>query len=195
MINEQLQKKIDFAINLLQHIPSEDIELAFSGGKDSSVILHLAKLAGIMDKCTPIYKNTTIDPKGNVAFCKSQGCEVIRPKKTFFQLIQERGFPTRRARFCCDVLKEYKIKDHVIIGVRKDESTDRAKRYSEPQICRAYGNGGKPRKDRTNVVKQYLPILEWDNQDVYDFLEHYKVDVNTLYTDNYGGGIWMYLNA
>lgn len=72
-----LDKKVERAIRLLRAIPSDDIELAFSGGKDSSVILKLAQMAGI--KFTPIYKNTTIDPSGNIQFCKSMGCTITPP--------------------------------------------------------------------------------------------------------------------
>ena len=45
-----LNKKVDFAIKLLRSIPQEDgpIEVSFSGGKDSEVILELAKMAGII---------------------------------------------------------------------------------------------------------------------------------------------------
>ena len=177
-----LEKKVDRAIRLLQSIPSDDIELAFSGGKDSSVILKLAQMAGI--KFTPIYKNTTIDPSGNVPFCKSMGCKIVAPKKTFFELIQERGFPTRRARFCCEVLKEYKIKDYVILGVRKAESTARANRYHEPEICRVYGNKGKKKADGSNYCKQYLPIVNWTDEDVKEFIEKYDVKCNPLYYVN-----------
>lgn len=74
-----LDKKVERAIKLLQAIPSDDIELAFSGGKDSSVILKLAQMAGI--KFTPIYKNTTIDPSGNISFCKDMGCIITPPIK------------------------------------------------------------------------------------------------------------------
>ena len=181
---DNLDKKVERAIKLLKAIPSDDIEIAFSGGKDSSVILSLAKMAGI--KFTAIYKNTTIDPSGNIAFCKSQGCEIRRPSKSFFQLIRERGFPTRRARFCCEVLKEYKIKDDCVIGVRKAESVARAKRYKEPQICRVYGNGGNAKKDRSNVQRQYFPIIDWTNDDIKDFIEKYNVVVNPLYYNDKG---------
>lgn len=174
-----LEKKVQRAIRLLQAIPSEDIELAFSGGKDSSVVLKLAQMAGI--KFTPIYKNTTIDPSGNIAFCKSMGCAIAPPLKSFFELVQERGFPTRRARFCCEVLKEYKIKDYVILGVRKAESVARNKRYHEPEICRVYGNKGKKKADGSNYCKQYLPIVNWTDEDVKDFIEEYNVQVNPLY--------------
>jgi phosphoadenosine phosphosulfate reductase len=174
-----LDKKVERAIRLLQAIPSYDIELAFSGGKDSSVILKLAQMAGI--KFTPIYKNTTIDPSGNIQFCKSMGCTITPPHKTFFELVQERGFPTRRARFCCEVLKEYKIKDYVIIGVRKAESTARTKRYNEPEICRVYGNKGKKKANGSNYCKHYLPIVNWTDEDVREFIEKYDVKCNPLY--------------
>lgn len=177
-----LDKKINRAIKLLQSIPSDDIELCFSGGKDSSVILELAKMAKI--KFTPIYKNTTIDPPGNISFCKERDCIIMTPKKSFFQLIQERGFPTRRARFCCAELKEYKVKDYAIVGVRKSESVARAKRYKEPEICRIYGNGGKKKRDGSNYCKHYYPILDWTDSDVFNFIERYRVKVNNLYYEN-----------
>ncbi|HRL63928.1 MAG TPA: hypothetical protein PKW64_06590 [Segatella copri] len=88
MINEQLQKKIDQSIRLLQSVQKRydgEIELAYSGGKDSDVILQLAKEAGIRYRA--IYKNTTIDPPGTIAHVKEMGVEIIRPKENFFQLI------------------------------------------------------------------------------------------------------------
>ena len=64
---DSYQKKINFALKLLKSIPeiSEDnpVEVAISGGKDSDVILQLAKEAGIPYRA--IHKCTTIDPPGN----------------------------------------------------------------------------------------------------------------------------------
>ena len=57
----ELEKKVERAIRLLQSIPQDgDIELSYSSGKDSDVILELAKMAGIPYRA--IYKATTIDP-------------------------------------------------------------------------------------------------------------------------------------
>lgn len=47
---ENLSKKVERAIKLLQSIPQhndEPIEIAYSGGKDSDVILELARMAKI----------------------------------------------------------------------------------------------------------------------------------------------------
>lgn len=140
-MTEQLQKKIDRAIRLLQSIKADEIELSYSGGKDSDVILELAKMAGI--KFRAIYKNTTIDPPYTIKHVKEKGVEIVRPKKSFFELIRKKGFPTRRSRFCCEQLKEYKILGHSIQGIRKSESVKRSKMYQEPIICRFYGTKKK----------------------------------------------------
>ena len=145
-----LDKKIKQSIRLLQRLGDTEVELSYSGGKDSDVILTLAKMAEINYRA--IYKNTTIDPSGTIAHCKENGVEIVKPKKTFFELIQNSGFPTRRARFCCDKLKEYKILDNSIQGIRRSESTKRAELYKEPVICRIYGS-------KKNHVNVFLPIL------------------------------------
>ena len=175
-MREELQKKVDFAIKLLQSIPQDgDIELSFSSGKDSDVILELAKMAGIPYRA--IYKNTTIDPAGSITHAKEMGAEVIRPKKSFFQLVSEHGYPSRYARFCCSFLKEYKVCDRAIQGIRRSESRNRAERYKEPEICRVYSAKEK--------VKVYLPILEWTDQDIEEFIKERNIKCHPLY---YRGG-------
>ena len=92
-MTEQLQKKVNFAIKLLRSIPQDkgDIELCYSGGKDSDVILELAKI------------------------------------------------------------------------------------YKEPEVCRVYRNKEKARL--------YFPILEWDLQDVEEFITLRNIKLHPLYYD------------
>lgn len=62
-MDDALQKKVERAIRLLQSVSKDNtrlLEISYSGGKDSDVILELAKMAGV--KYRAIYKNTTIDP-------------------------------------------------------------------------------------------------------------------------------------
>lgn len=173
-----LEKKVRQAIRLLQSIPQDkEIELCYSGGKDSDVILELAKMAGIPVRS--IYKCTTIDPKGTTAHCKSKGVEIVMPEVTFFKLIERKGFPTFRARFCCDKLKEYKICDAAIQGIRRVESTKREAIYKEPQICRFYGS-------KKNRVSVFLPILEWTDKDVEQFIKEREIKCHPLYYDEQG---------
>lgn len=173
----ELEKKVDFAIKLLQSIPQDgDIELSYSGGKDSDVILELAKMAGIPYRA--IYKATTIDPPGTIAHAKEMGAEVIHPKKTFFQLVSKSGFPSRFQRFCCSALKEYKICDRAIQGIRRSESRKRAEKYKEPEVCRVYSAKEK--------VKVYLPILEWTDEDVAEFIKERNIKCHPLYYSREG---------
>ena len=168
------------------------IEVSYSGGKDSDVILALTKMAGIPYRA--IYKNTTIDPPGTVKHCKDNGVEVMMPKARFFDLIAANGFPTRFVRHCCRVLKEYKVLDNAIHGIRTAESTKRAARYKdytqlddtmlfpeevaalqtkEPIVCRNYS--------KSEHVNVYLPILDWNDKDVADFVNAHGIECHPLY--------------
>lgn len=172
-----LNRKIDFAIKLLRNIPQDGpIEVCYSGGKDSDVILELAKMAGIPFEA--IYKQTTIDPPGTTTHAKENGVTIVRPKMSFFDIVRKHGCPSRFSRFCCQYLKEYKIHDRSIQGIRRCESTKRAERYKEPEYCRTYAKGEK--------VRVYLPILEWTNEDVARFIEDRKIKSAPVYYDEDG---------
>ena len=193
MITENLQRKIDRAIRLLQSVQKRydgEIEIAYSGGKDSDVILQLAKEAGIRYRA--IYKNTTIDPPGTWGHVREMGVEILRAKASFFHLVAQKGFPSRFSRFCCEKLKEYKVLDKSVIGVRKVESRKRNERYNEPTQCRYYGA-----KTEKNHVELIYPILEWTDEDVRDFIIDRKLKLAPIY---YNGGAnrrietpWLYV--
>lgn len=179
--NEAYKKKVDRAVKLIRSSVGDDVvEVSYSGGKDSDVILELVKMAGV--KYRAIYKNTTIDPPGTIAHVLSKGVEVMRPEISFFKFIEEKGFPTRRARFCCEKLKEYKVLDKAVQGIRRRESSARLKRYSveDPVICRIYGS----KKNHVNVI---LPILDWADEDVALFVSERNIRCHPLYYDKEGG--------
>lgn len=171
------ERKVDFAIKLLRDIPQDGpIEVSYSGGKDSDVILELAKMAGINYKA--IYKNTTIDRPGTIAHVKEMGATIIHPDIGMFGLIEKNGWPSRWMRFCCSHLKEYKVYYRTIQGIRRAESTRRAARYKEPEVCRTYPNGDKE--------KIYLPLLEWTDEDELRFIEERGLKCHPHYYDEDG---------
>lgn len=175
----ELADKERRAIKILRMYRGDDpIEVSYSGGKDSDIILALTKMAGIPYRA--IYKNTTIDPPYTVQHCKDNGVEVVMPKESFFDIIARKGFPTRRARFCCEVLKEYKILDNAVQGIRRSESMKRAKNYAEnePIICRNYS--------KSEHVNVYLPILDWSDKDVADFINAHGIKCHPLYYNEDG---------
>lgn len=178
-MTEQLEKKVAQAIRLLKATAPKDgspVEVAYSGGKDSDVILQLVKESGIPYRA--IYKNTTIDPPGTIKHALDMGAEMIRPEKTFFQLVAQNGFPNRNQRFCCKYIKEYKVLDRCVEGIRRCESTKRAERYQEPTACRVY------KKD--SEVEKILPILEWTDEDVVEFIKDRGIQCAPHYYDEQG---------
>lgn len=181
-MTDELQRKVDRAVKLIQSAAPKDgspIEVSYSGGKDSDVILELTRMADVEYRA--IYKNTTIDPPGTIKHCRDNGVEVLQPKISFFKLVEKKGMPTRRARFCCEKLKEYKVLDVAVQGIRRSESTARAERYDEndPIICRIYGS----KKNHVNVV---LPILSWTDRDVAEFISERGIKCHPLYYDEQG---------
>ena len=179
MITPELQKKIDFAIRLLKSYDDEKnpVEIAFSGGKDSEVILQLAKEAGIHYRA--IYRNTTIDPPGTIKHVREKGVEVLRPETSFFGLITKMGYPNRFMRFCCRYLKEKKVLDKCVLGVRKAESRKRNERYNEPTECKFYGS-------KKEHVEAIYPILTWTDADVLAYIEDRNIQLHPLYYDKNG---------
>ena len=177
-----LQKKIDQSLRLIESAYKQaakerkTLELCYSGGKDSDITLTLAKMAGVETR--PIYKNTTIDPPGTIAHVKKKEVEIIQPKYSFLDIMKKKGIPTRYARFCCSILKEYKIEDMQLVGVRRSESTKRSRLYTEPQLCRLY--------DKKEYVCQTYPILYWTEEDVKKFVERKGVECHPLYYDEKG---------
>lgn len=183
-MTDELKKKVDQAIKLLKSAGKmanghgQPLEIAYSGGKDSDVILELARMAGIEYRA--IYKNTTIDPPGTIAHARAMGVEVMQPAQSFREIMEKKGMPNRWRRFCCGILKEYKVLDYAVVGVRRDESRARSERYHEPELCRVYN------KAKGIKVRQYLPILEWSASDVAQFLTERGVKCHHLYYDEQG---------
>lgn len=83
------------------------------------------------------------------------------------------GSPTMYHRFCCKFLKEYYTSKYVIVGIRKSESVRRAKRYSEPIQCRVY--------DKKHHAQQIMPILDFTDQDILDFIQDRGIKLHYLY--------------
>ena len=178
-MTEELQKKVDRAIRLIQSAGKiadehgQPLEICYSGGKDSDVILELAKMSGVNYRA--IYKNTTIDPPGTIKHAQDRGVEIVRPKTTFRQLIEKKGMPSRLRRFCCEVLKEYKIMDYAVVGVRRDESSARKARYQEPEQCYVYNKHDKARL--------YYPLLDFTKDDIAEFVAERGITCHPLYYD------------
>lgn len=105
--------------------------LAFSGGKDSQALYHVAQLAGVRFKAH--MSLTSVDPPQVIRFVKHNypDVELHKPKMSMYDKAMEMGIlPTMRVRWCCAEYKESAGAGKVtLIGVRAAESTRRAKRH------------------------------------------------------------------
>lgn len=177
-----LEEKIETAIQTLRMYEPMALELspdgywlAFSGGKDSCVMLELAKMAGV--KYHAAYSVTTIDPPELVRFIKRHHPEVewVRQEKSMFSRLVDKsnGPPTRNMRWCC---KEYKEQGGVgwgkLIGVRVAESKRRAK------LWRTY----VPHRENGWFV---CPICYWTDDDVWNFIRLRNLPYCELYDQGF----------
>lgn len=168
--------KVQTAIDRLRAFEPKDRPywLAFSGGKDSCVILELAKMAGV--KFEAHYKVTSVDPPELVRFVKREHPEVsfdIPHDKngkpiSMWSLLKSRAVPpTRIARYCCEKLKESAGEGTITItGVRWAES---ANRKANQGVVTVFGNKARKSQDLATAgaqaTKRSGVVLNDDNDE------------------------------
>lgn len=116
----------------LRYDPEDGFWLAFSGGKDSQTLYHIAELSGV--KFKGHFSPTTVDPPQLIRFIRRYYPEVdfTKVEKSIYQMAKEKKMPpTQRLRWCCAEFKEQGGAGKVTLtGVRRQESVRRAKRQS-----------------------------------------------------------------
>lgn len=201
--------KIEAAINRLKlYEPEEGYYLAFSGGKDSQCIYHLAKLANV--KFDAHYNVTSVDQPELIRFIKEHYQDVIfdYPKDesgkvlTMWNLIPQYTIPPiRLVRYCCNKLKESSGEGRVTVtGVRWAESSRRKNRHGSVTLF-----GSKDRHTQGTILNDdndearrtvencyrtrkviVNPIIDWLDEDVWEFLNNViRVPHCELYDNGY----------
>lgn len=196
----EIEKKIKGAVELLKMCEPAALAmnpagyyLAFSGGKDSLVIYHLAKMAGV--RFEAYYHLTTVDPPELVHFIRRNYPDVIidYPPITMWNLIIKKQLPPyRNARYCCSVLKETGGEGHfVITGVRWQESRKRESRGAvevlgsrKPDLILNNDNEESRRVIENCQLKGKRlinPIISWTENEVWLFIYSQKIAYCELY--------------
>lgn len=206
------------AIEILQTFSNDEpYQLGYSGGKDSDVILHLAKKAGVPFRA--VHNLTTVDAPETVRYVRSKPEVTIEyPKMSMWQLIVKyKTPPTRLFRYCCAELKERSgIGKKLITGVRKAESRKRAENqgivtFTKPnkEIKQSVDNenlrqtaaGGVIVLNYDNAETHRMvescyrtsktlvnPILNWDDDYLWWYIRHEGIEINPLYKGGCPGG-------
>ena len=203
---QSLKKKILYSIGLIRKSEKMALRLdpvdgfynTFSGGKDSQCLYHLVKLAGV--KAKTHMNLTSVDPPEVIRFVKTQypDVELIKPKMSIYDMAKKKHIlPTRTLRWCCKKFKEMGgVGKVALVGIRKEESTRRAKRqeistsikgkrkeetfdqWSEHEEKMVTCVGGK---DKILVS----PIIYWTWRDVWEFLNTNGIPHCELYDQGY----------
>lgn len=182
-----LQEKIDDSINLIKQYETlamkhwDGYTVCFSGGKDSQVLLDLFKKSCV--KFHAVYNCTTNDEPKNVYFIRKNypDVEFILPKLNFYQLIEKnRRLPQMNTRFCCRHLKEYYGKGFTATGVRREES---ARRAQYPPVETTQHNTTID-NIKPNSKIHFRPILDWTEQDIWNYIELNNIPINPCYDDS-----------
>lgn len=155
-----LRDRIEESVKILRTFePAEGYYLAFSGGKDSTVLYAVAQEAGI--KFDAHYNVTTADPPELVRFIRQHYPDVKweRSGWTMWTLIPHKLMPpTRLSRYCCEFLKEGGGEGRVVLtGVKRSDSTSRRKTLA--YSCRKKGKA---------VV---APLINWCDDEIWAYIK------------------------
>lgn len=194
-----VRDKVKIAIERLKTFePTEGYYLAFSGGKDSQCIYHLAKEAGV--KFDAHYNLTTVDPPELIYHIRQNYPDVIidKPELSMWKLIPKKLMPpTRLARYCCEYLKERGGDGRVVVtGVRWAESVKRKKNRAAIEILTSdskkkilLNDNDEGRKLFENCQlkgKQVInPIVDWSDSDVWEYIKSRGVKYCKLYDEGF----------
>jgi len=182
-ISRPLHQKVSQAIAVLREYEPRALQLstdgfyvAFSGGKDSIVMLDLIRKSGVKHKA--YYNNTTIDPPELVKFIRTKYREVVwnNPQSGLIQQVFEKnkGLPTHKQRWCCEIYKEQGgNRIFKAIGVRAPESPRRK------GLWRVINN------HKTNHSPIICPIVYWTDSDVWEYIKKEELEYCELYDQGF----------
>lgn len=192
-----VRDKVEIAKDRLRAFePEEGYYLAFSGGKDSQCIYHLAEEAGV--KFDAHYNLTTLDPPELVQFIKRKYPDVIitYPKESMWRLIEKKGLPTRLKRWCCAELKERGGEGRICVtGVRWAESNARKERRpfevvtakKENKVLFDDNDEGRMMFENCMAKGKRIvnPIVDWLEEDVWEYLKSRGIEYCRLYDEGF----------
>ncbi len=171
--------------------------VSFSGGKDSTVVSHLVRLALNNPSILHIFGDTTLElPKSYeyVERFKEENpftpfFEEKNEENNFFEMCEEIGPPSRVKTWCCSIFKTgpmgttlANFDENILtfLGLRRGESVSRSKYKKVSQSPK--------------ILKQMVasPIIDWCDLDVWLYLLTENLDFNDSYRQGFARvGCWV----
>jgi len=158
----------------------------FSGGRDSLTATHytLSALEGVGGiESRVVFVDTTVSLPGVRDYveetCRRLGwpLTVLHPKQSFWTLVEKKGMPRMRKRWCCYFLKLQPLYDYIkrlehprafVTGLRREES--RRRRDFTQWFWHKQGR-----------FFNYAPIISWTKRDVNAYIRRHNLPVNPIY--------------
>ena len=112
-----------------------DAKVSFSGGKDSTVLLHIART--VKKDIGGVFSNTGLEYPEIVEFVKTlDNVEIVRPKHSFLEVIQKHGYPVvskRMAQYIGEVqrTKSDYLKSLRLTGMGRDGKLHNVSKISQ----------------------------------------------------------------
>lgn len=212
-LEQKAIERLQFASETSLTNYQQPLMIAYSGGKDSDVLLELALRAGIPVEV--VHNHTTADAPQTVRYARKrlyelelQGVKVSVAypmykgrRESIWSLIPIKGAPTRAVRWCCEICKEQSGAGRAIAtGVRWSESTNRKTGRGPIETI------GKTKKDKiilyddaeeeTQLALSDFVILNGDNDDRRRWMEHCQMRGETCFNpiiDWQNRDIWSFL--
>ena len=215
-MSEEKVKKSEQALKLAARMSKQyygkPLIIAYSGGKDSSVMLDLAERFLQPEDYEVMYNHTSADAPQTVQFIRAKfsqlsakgvNCIDYIPKYkdgtqiTMWNLIpQKRMPPTRIVRYCCQKLKEASTPNRMrAVGVRKSESTGRMGRDIFSIIGKTKNLGQHYSLEHAKEVYQESNEIDdsnWDCNLIKNMKQNKNVVVNPIYEWS-DRDIWEYI--
>lgn len=212
VVHDKVQTAIN---RLKAFCPNDGYYLAFSGGKDSVVLKALCDMAGVKYDAHYNATTVDPPELVRFILREYADVEISKPEKSMRALIIENKFPpTRKSRYCCRTLKETGGQGRVVLtGVRWAESFKRRDNqglvtmFNASKARKTAREIGAQYKETTRggiilnndndtsrllVERCYLqnkttvnPIIDWDDADVWEFIEKFSVKCCELYKEGW----------
>jgi len=164
----------------------ENLVIAFSGGKDSLVVLHLA-LHTISPKIPVLFSSTTVEFPETIQYVQSLAEEwnlnlhIAKPEKSFFSAVKELGWASHENRWCCRPYKE--VPAYQFIAKKKISAEITGTTRTESIYRRSLAPIKMPKKEPFLI--RINPIYDWNEWEVWKYIKVKKLPYNLLYDKGY----------
>lgn len=213
-LEQKAIERIKMASEMSLRYYKKPLICTYSGGKDSDVMLELFIRSGI--PFTVHNSHTTVDAPETVNHIRKKfkilenagvDCTIEMPiykgqRTSMWNLIPQKGFPSRMSRYCCSVLKETGCANrYIATGVRWEESAKRKNREEYEKLGKTIADKEKfttvmlmndnetTRRMTELCMKQNKmvvnPIIDWKHSDVWEYINQENIETCELYRCGY----------